>query len=75
MGDGDVYSIEAAKNLYGADVVEGILNDDGEIYEDHEGNELYPLNSIDHGKEGETCGGCLNSIANCTCSSGLYRVK
>jgi hypothetical protein len=50
-GDSEIHSIEDAIGIYGKEVIQGILNDDGNTYLDEEGNPLWPVFSTDPGEE------------------------
>jgi hypothetical protein len=50
-GDGEIHSIEDAIYLYGQEVIQGIISDDGQTYLDEEGNPLWPVFSTNPGEE------------------------
>ena len=59
-GDGDIYGLPCATQIYGETVIEEVVNDIAE-HKDEEGNELYPITDAS-----ERCGGCLQPVCRCT---------
>jgi hypothetical protein len=46
-GDAEIHTIEGAVQIYGEDVIQGILDDDGNEYLDDDGNTLWPVFDTD----------------------------